>query len=91
MWGQASGTQSDIDNAPAKTVADLQNIQKLEKQGDSQAGAGNLFFIGGLVLGGVSTYFFIRDRGRRHDRVTTITPTVFPHGAGLALTIGGLP
>ncbi len=91
MWGQASGTQSDIDKAPSRTVMDLTNLQQLEKQGDNQASLGNLFFVGGLVLGGVSTYFFIRDRGRRQDPVARITPTVFPHGGGLALTIGGLP
>ena len=91
MWGQASGTQSDIDAAPNRTVANLQHIQDLEKQGDSQAALGNVLFIGGVALAAVSTYFFIRDRGRRHDPVARITPTVFPHGAGIALTFGGSP
>ena len=91
MWGQASGTQNDIDAAASRTVVDFKHIQDLEKQGDGQASLGNLMFIGGLVLGGLSTYFYIRDRGRRHDPVARITPTVFPHGAGLALTIGGVP
>lgn len=90
MWGQASGTQSDIDAAPTRTKAQLQHIQDLEKQGDSQAGLGNLLFVGGIVLGSISTYLFIRDRGRRSTAVARISPTVFDHGAGFALT-GVLP
>lgn len=88
MWGQAAGTQSDIDNAPSRTVADLQHIQDLEKQGDGQAGLGNLLFIGGIALAGVSTFFYIRER-RAHQDPIAIGPTLFSHGAGIALTIGG--
>lgn len=90
MWGQAAGTQSDIDAAPTRTVTDLQHIQDLEKQGDGQAGLGNLLFIGGLALAGVSTFFYIRDR-RSHKDPIALTPALFPHGAGIALTIGGSP
>ena len=92
MWGQAAGTQNDINAAPSGTLKQLQALQELEKQGDNQSSLGNLFFVSGLVLGGVSTYFFIRDRGRRHsDPVARIVPTVFAHGAGVAFTFGGLP
>ena len=90
LWGQASGTQNDIDNAPNRTHADLVHLQDLEKQGDGQASLGNLMFFGGLILGGISTYLFVRDRGRRHDPVARITPTLLDHGAGFALT-GVLP
>lgn len=88
-WGSASDIQSQIDEAPTQTKPQLDNLADLEARGDSYAAWGNVLFLGGVVLGGVSTYFFIKDRrARRHATSARITPTVFDHGAGLALTFG---
>jgi hypothetical protein len=92
MWGEASSTQNDINNAPTRTVADFQNLQNLESKGGTYATLGNVFFIGGIVTAGISGYFFWRNH-RAHSSASSamVTPTLFDHGAGLALTIGGPP
>ena len=89
MWAEAGSTQSDIDSAPTKTATDLKNLQDLENQGDTYAGLGNVFFIGGLGLAAVSTYFWWRDRRADHGQQARIAPTVFDHGAGVSLSFGG--
>ena len=89
FWGRADEIQTEIDVAPSRTKADIVHIEELEKEGDRFANAGNLFFIAGAVVAGVSTYFFIK-KGRASRTTASLTP-VFDHGAGLALTIGGLP
>jgi len=91
LWGAAASTQKDIDKAPTKTTKDIQNLKDLESKGDAQAGLGNLLFVGGIALGAVSTYFYIKDRNSHGSSQARVTPTVFDHGAGLTLTIGGAP
>ncbi len=91
-WGSANDIQSQIDNAPTQTKPQLNALADLESRGDSYAGAGNVLFLGGVIIGGVSTYFFIKDRrAHRHATTARITPTVFDHGAGIALTFGATP
>jgi len=92
-WGSANDLQSQINEAPTQTKAQLDALADLESRGDAYAGWGNALFLGGAVLGGISTYFFIKDRrAHRHATTARITPTVFDHGgAGLALTFGALP
>jgi hypothetical protein len=91
MWGEASSTQNDINNAPTKTLNDFHNLQNLESQGATYAALGNVFFVGGLVVAGVSSYFFWRHRTHAGNATQAmVAPTLFDHGAGLALTIGGL-
>ena len=91
-WGSAADIQSQIDEAPTQTKPQIDNLKDLEARGDSYAAWGNVLFLGGAILGGVSTYFFIKDRrARRHATSARITPTVFDHGAGLALTFGAAP
>jgi hypothetical protein len=50
-----------------------------------------VFAIGGLVIGGISTYLFVRDRRATPTTSARLTPTVLDHGAGVVLTIGGFP
>jgi hypothetical protein len=91
LWGAASGVQSDIDSAPTTTQEDLAALRDLESKGDTYAALGNVFTVTGLVVGGVSTYLFIRDRRAAATASARLSPAVFDHGAGLVLTIGGRP
>lgn len=91
LWGAASGVQGDIDSAPTTTQEDLSALRDLESKGDTYAALGNLFTVTGLVVGGISTYLFIRDRRAAATASARLTPAVFDHGAGLVLTIGGKP
>ncbi len=91
-WGSASDIQSQVDGAPTQTKPQIDALRDLESRGDAYAAWGNVFFLGGAVLGGISTYLFIKDRrAHRHATTARIAPTVFDHGAGLALTFGGTP
>ncbi|HEY0994204.1 MAG TPA: hypothetical protein VGD80_44420, partial [Kofleriaceae bacterium] len=91
LWGAAKGVQGDIDKAPTTTKEDIAGLRDLESRGDTYAALGNLFTVTGLVVGGISTYLFIRDRRARSTSSARLTPTVLDHGAGLVLTIGGAP
>lgn len=90
MWSAASGKQREIDDAPTNTAEDFVRLQQLEKDADGLAGGGNLFFIGGALLAGVSGYLYWRKGYQaRTAQTAVLTPTVFPNGAGLVLTFGG--
>jgi hypothetical protein len=91
FWGSAASVQSEIDAAPVGTKAQLRALQELEARGDGYAAAGNLFVVGGLVLGGVSTYYFVKSRRRAASSTARLVPTVFEGGGGLAIAIGGMP
>lgn len=91
LWGAARGVQSDIDKAPTRTKQDLLALKDLEAKGDGYAGLGNLFTIGGLVIGGIGTYFYIKDRRATATTSARLMPAVFDHGAGVVFSIGGTP
>jgi hypothetical protein len=91
LWGAASSTQDDINHAPTRTRQDLANLRDLESRGDIYAAAGNVLVATGAVLGGIATYLYIRDRRAASASTARLVPTVLDHGAGLVLTLGGLP
>jgi hypothetical protein len=92
FWAAASGVQGDINGAPTATRQDLQHLKDLESKGDSYARLGNLFMITGVVVGGLATAFYLKDRYTASATVLArLTPAVFDHGAGLVLTLGGPP
>lgn len=91
LWGAASGVQSDIDKAPATTSQDIQHLRDLESKGDTYATLGNVFALTGVIVGGVSTYLFIRDHRAASSATARLSPAVLDHGAGVVLTIGGTP
>ena len=92
LWAEAGSVQGDINSAPTNTPADFAHLKDLESSGDTYSGLGNLCLLGGLVVGGISGYFFYKDSKARHSGAQArITPTLFDHGAGISLTYGGLP
>jgi hypothetical protein len=91
LWAGASGVQDDIDHAPTRTRQDLAHLQDLEARGDGYATTGNVLVIGGLIAGGVATYFYLRDRRAASTTTARLLPTVLDHGAGVVLTLGAVP
>jgi hypothetical protein len=91
MWGKAKSIEKEVNAAPANSPADFRHIEDLEKSGDSFAGAGNLFVLVGLAVTGVSAYFYFKHGSGSNTRTARIAPSVFPHGGGVTLTIGGGP
>jgi hypothetical protein len=89
LWSAASSKEGEINDAPANTPADFVHLQDLEKDADGLAGSGNLFFLGGVVIAGVSGYLYWRKGRRARTQTAVLAPTMFPHGAGLVLTFGG--
>jgi hypothetical protein len=91
LWGAASSTQDDINRAPTQSHQDLANLKDLESRGDVYAAAGNVLVAAGAVVGGIATYLYFRDRRASSAPTARLVPTVLDHGAGLVLTLGGLP
>jgi len=92
LWGEAGTIQEEVDEHPVNTAAQLDDLKLLEARGDSYAAWGNVMFLGGAVIGGIATYYFIKGR-RAANRAQTVgvAPAVFDHGAGITLTFGGSP
>ncbi|MBP1620316.1 MAG: hypothetical protein H6Q02_1083 [Acidobacteria bacterium] len=91
LWGEAGTIQEEIDTHPTNTAAQLDDLKQLETRGDSYAAWGNVLFLGGAAIGGISAYFYAKHRKARATRTARIGPALFDHGAGITLTIGGSP
>jgi hypothetical protein len=95
FWGAAAGVENDVANFQVRNAGDLQRLRDLEHKGDSYADFGNLFFIGGLALGGVSAYYYLKARRKGGSSTTSArfvpVPMIVDGGGGIALTFGGVP
>ena len=92
VWSRAADVQDQIDNAPEpRTPADFQALEDLESKGDGYATAGNVLFLTGAVIGGVSAYFFWKAGKRSSPQAARLAPAAFPGGGGITLTLGGMP
>lgn len=91
LWAGASSTQTEINAAPSRTQSDLNHLRDLESRGDFYATAGNVLVATGVLVGGIATYLYIRDRRSASAATARLTPALLPHGAGLVLSFGGPP
>jgi hypothetical protein len=91
LWSQAASRQDEIDRAPVDTPTDFARLRELERDADGLAGAGNLMFIGGVVLGGISGYYYWKKGRQARTQTARIAPVVFPGGGGVVLSLGGRP
>ena len=88
MWTQASDVESQIDDKPEpRSPADFQELRDLEKKGDDIAGAGNVMFLAGAALAGVSAYYYWKAGRAASTQTARIAPAAFPNGAGVTLTV----
>lgn len=84
MWGLASATQGEIDDAPTATTADFEHLAALEADGRRYASIGN-----GLVIGGgvavVAAGVWILVHGRSERAPVRIVPAVGSNSATIGV------
>ncbi|HEX7702288.1 MAG TPA: hypothetical protein VF403_16230 [Kofleriaceae bacterium] len=83
LWASESSQQSQINDAPTNSSADIKNLLALEDRASSYAWEGNIAVVLGLAAGGVGTYYLVKD----HQMRATVTP--IDHGTGAAVLLGG--
>jgi hypothetical protein len=87
LWVGAAGVQSDLEDAPNRTSADVDRILDLEAKGDRYALWGNICVIGGVAIAGASGFLWWR-ASRRERTVARVVPTVLD-GGGIGIGIAG--
>jgi len=85
FWLGKSSIQGQIDAHAIRTVADFQDLKRLEDQAADRALIGNITFIVGVGLVGAAGYFFYHDSQNR----PTVTPAPVESGTGMTLVYGG--
>jgi hypothetical protein len=83
LWSSESSVQTQIDNAPTNTPAQVQALVALEDKANGYAWGGNVLVVLGLAAGGVGAYYLWHD----HQLRATVTPIA--HDTGAAVVIGG--
>jgi hypothetical protein len=87
LWSGQSGLQDQIDSHPTMTLAQLQDLHRLEDRAASKALWGNIFVVLGVGLGAVSGYYFWKDSKNRSETVVAPVPT--EDGTGVKMVLGG--
>lgn len=85
LWATEDGVQADIDKHATSTVADFQDLQRLEDRASHLAIAGDLLVLGGLALGGWAGWELYKHR----DRAVTVAPAANPATGTVGLILGG--
>ncbi|MEO8552727.1 MAG: hypothetical protein ABI678_22270, partial [Kofleriaceae bacterium] len=83
LWSSESSVQTQIDNAPTNTPAQIQALLALEDKANGYAWEGNVLVVVGLAAGSVGAYYLWQD----HQLRATVTPVA--HDTGAAVVIGG--
>lgn len=83
LWSSESSVQTQIDNAPTNTPAQIQALVSLEDKANGYAWSGNILIVLGLAAGSVGAYYLWED----HQLRATVTPVA--HDTGAAVVIGG--
>lgn len=81
LWAAAASTQSEIDDAPTNTAADLEHLASLERTGRTYASVGNGLFIAGSVAAVAGVGWLVWERRHR----ARVVPIAGPAQAGLAV------
>jgi hypothetical protein len=83
LWSSESSVQTQIDNAPTSSPAQIRALLALEDKANGYAWEGNVLVVLGLAAGGVGAYYLWQD----HKLRATVTPVA--HDTGAAVVIGG--
>jgi hypothetical protein len=87
LWRGAGGLQQEIDDHPANTAEDFEELQRLEDKAGSRATFGNVMVFGGIALAGVGVWMLWREHRRASTSAVLITPAPVAGGATLTLTV----
>ena len=82
LWSKASSLGSDAKAAPNRSAQDIANLRDIESSGDHYALAGNVMFVAGLAVAGVSGYLYWRS-GHSSAQVA---PVALAHGGGITVS-----
>lgn len=88
LWSSASSLQSDIDDDPRSTLAEINALKEKEDEAGGKALWGNIFVVLGIAAGGVGGYFLWKDKKNR-ENATTITPQPTEAGTGMTFVVRG--
>ena len=92
-----SSKQSEIDDHPTRTGADLRNLEELEDQANTLFTVGNVLLIGGVVTTAVAGALIFnqarprRERSKNEQRgiAVDVVPAIYPGGIGVVATVNG--
>jgi hypothetical protein len=85
LWANESGVQTDINNAPDSTPADIAALKDLESKANGYAWGGNIAMVLGLGAGGYGAYLLWKD----YKEHAIVTPAPPPSGTGMTFVLRG--